>query len=226
MRAAPSLRVKICGTTSVADALLAVEAGADAIGLVFHQPSPRHLSTARARAITAAVAGAVDCVGVFVHADPAELNRMVRVVGLDAVQLHAPVTRALATALDCPCLPAVALESLAQVAAIDWWPALPLLLDSAGPGGAGGTGRAVDWGLAATVARHRPVWLAGGLGPETVARAVAEVRPVAVDAVSALERAPGVKDPLRVRAFVRAARAAASAAPPLAAGVAAGAGGG
>ncbi|HUY60250.1 MAG TPA: phosphoribosylanthranilate isomerase [Candidatus Dormibacteraeota bacterium] len=225
MRAVTGVRVKICGTTSVADALLAVEAGADAIGLNFYEPSPRYLSLDRAQAIAVAVAGAIDRIGVFMHADPAELNRVVRAVGLDAVQVHAPVTRALAAALDCPCLPAVALHSLAQVATLDWWPALPVLLDSAGSEGAGGTGRAVDWGLAATVARHRPVWLAGGLGPETVARAIAEVRPEAVDAVSALERAPGVKDPERVRAFVRAARAAA-ADPAVAAGIAGGAGGG
>jgi tryptophan synthase beta subunit len=199
-------RVKVCGFTRAEEALAAVEAGVDAIGLMMVPGTPRALDEAAAREIAQALAGKAVRVGVFRDAPLERVRAAVERVGLDVVQLHGAEPPGYVAALDCPVwkvLPAG--DDLLERARA--YPGVDLLVDH--PAG-GGAGKPWDYALArALVATGRRVWIAGGLSPETVARAVREARPHGVDASSSLETAPGRKDAERVRAFVRAARPAA-----------------
>ena len=204
-------KVKVCGITRLVDAQLACELGASAVGFVFWDRSPRRIDPAAAAAIAAALPAGALTVGVFVDAPAEEIRAVVERVGLGAVQLHGDETAELVRRLPAgvSVIKAVALRSQADVAAaLDLPDGLTVLLDVHDPVRRGGTGRTVDWTLAADVARRRRTYLAGGLGPDNVAEAIAAVRPYAVDASSRLEAAPGVKDPARLRAFLAAARAA------------------
>ncbi len=193
------LRVKVCGTTSLKDALLAEQAGADAIGLIF-APSRRRVTLDAARTISLALGPTIGRVGVFVGAPLDEVLRTADAARLSAVQLHGEVPE---TYLDGVLAYYPVLRALAPGEAPPMTrPGLTLLFDALRPGG----GVALDWdALRSTFPAG--AWLAGGLGPENVARAVATLRPAGVDAVSQLESAPGIKDPVKTRAFVRAARA-------------------
>ncbi|WP_420595231.1 phosphoribosylanthranilate isomerase [Deinococcus sp.] len=196
-------RVKICGTTSVHDAVLAAEAGADAIGLIFAKVSKRLVSAAVAREASLAVGPGVGRVGVFMDQPLDEVLRLAEAARVSAVQLHGPLSAAeLATAAQFyPVLRVVRPEDMGR--RLDWPPNVTLMLDAPQPGG----GQALDWNaLAGTFPASG--WLAGGLGPDNVALAMRTLHPAAVDAVSALETSPGVKDASRVHAFVRAVREA------------------
>lgn len=203
------IKVKVCGITTVEDARVALDAGADALGMVLHPTSPRRVSFQRAREISDYVGPAAERFGVLVDAAAGELEEMVAACRLSAVQLHLrSCPRPLLTELSVPVLPFLPGNPDALRRAADWWPHLPVMVDSLGPDGAGGTGALADLAVAAALASHRPVWLAGGLSADNVAAAVAAVRPQGVDASSALEVAPGRKDPELVRRFVAEARRA------------------
>lgn len=203
-------RVKVCGITEP-DAARAA-AGADWLGLVL-APSPRRVDEATAAGLTAGIDAA--WVGVFVDADPDEVAGVADRLGLAAVQLHGAETpdtcRRVREATGRPVWKAVRWD--ADPARLDAWAAEvdALLVDAAIGDRLGGTGRALPWeALAERWARDRrpaPTILAGGLGPDNVARAIEVVDPDGVDASSRLERAPGRKDPRLVRAYVEAARA-------------------
>ena len=199
-------RIKICGMTTVADAVQAVEAGADAIGLIFWPGSKRAIDVARAQAITKELPPLVSVVGVFVDETPDRVRTIADAVGLSAVQLHGQEQVADWARFPRPVLKALALEAYA---ATPWRTArAAILVDAHDPVTIGGTGRTIDWQAARTIAATRPLVLAGGLKPENVGDAVASVLPWGVDVASGVERSPGVKDPARVRAFVEAVRAA------------------
>ena len=205
--------VKVCGVRSAAIARAAIDAGADWIGLVFEPRSPRHADDAAAAEVVEAVAGAADLVGVMVAPSPRRCDQLAARWGLAAVQVHGEVGRELVEECDVPVIRAINVGSAAAAFRFDWWPDGMVLLDAApedAGGLPGGTGRELSTAWAADVARHRPVILAGGLRPESVAAAIAAVRPRGVDASSGLESAPGVKDAGRVVAYVRAAREAAA----------------
>jgi tryptophan synthase beta subunit len=197
--------VKICGLTRLADAEVALEAGADALGMIFVEGTPRSVSEAVAREISARAAGRALRVGVFRDAPAARVRELVERVGLDAVQLHGDESPQYAAELGVPVIKTLAADDRVGAAAARY-PGLDLLLDH--PAG-GGSGRSWDFARArALVACGRRVWLAGGLGPDNVGAAARAARPHAVDACSSMESAPGVKDARRIRAFVRAAREA------------------
>lgn len=203
--------VKVCGVTTPEVAAAAVEAGADWIGMVFAAGSPRDLDDAAAREVAGAVDGAVDLVGVLVEPSAQRCNQLVERHGLAAVQVHGRVPHSLVVDCEVPVIRGINVRTEAEAYAIDWWPDGMVLLDAAPdtPDGLpGGTGRSLPLEWVAVTARHRPVILAGGLGPDTVADAIARARPHGVDASSGLETAPGVKDIGLVRAYVRSARAA------------------
>jgi phosphoribosylanthranilate isomerase len=203
------LRIKICGITTREDARVALDAGADAIGMVLHPSSPRRVSFQQAREISDYVGAAADRFGVLVDASPAELTEMAGSCHLTALQLHLrSCPRELITRLSVPLLPFLPANRQALRLSAEWWPGLPLLIDSLSSDGAGGTGAPADLEVAAALASHRPVWIAGGLSPENVAQAVKWVRPHGVDASSSLEAAPGRKDRQLVMRFVAAARQA------------------
>ncbi len=205
------MRVKVCGITSPEDASVAISVGADALGMVFHNASPRRVGARSAHQIAEVTLGRADLVGVVVDATPVELAELVDEFCLTMVQVHIRSCHpGLAGELGVPVLPYVASSEPAAAIRADWWADLPIMLDSLGGDGAGGTGMVGDLEIARAVSAHRPVWLAGGLGPGNVAAAVARVRPYGVDASSGLERRPGVKDPRLVEAYVQAAREAAA----------------
>lgn len=207
--------VKICGITSLRDARVAVEAGADAIGLVFAAESPRRVTQARAARIARSLPPLVTPVGVFVNEPLARLVRTARACHLGALQLHGEespaVCRAARRRTGLPVIKAIRLAGPRDVAIIRRYrgAANAILLDARVPGQRGGTGRVTNRALAIRAGRLGvPVILSGGLRPTTVARAIRQVRPAAVDVSSGVERRPGVKNSSKIRAFCRAAHRA------------------
>lgn len=202
-------RIKMCGMTSVADARGAADAGADAVGLVFWPSSPRCVTVAQAADMVAALPPFVTAVGVFVNERTETIERVAREAGLGAIQLHGDEPADSWRTFSRPVLKSVGVGEGFDPAVLSSWPAgVVPLLDAADASRRGGTGRHIDWTLAAAAARVRSVVLAGGLTPESVARAIQIVRPAAVDVSSGIETSPGVKDGDLMRAFVRAVRLA------------------
>ncbi|MEE9281314.1 MAG: tryptophan synthase subunit beta [Myxococcota bacterium] len=199
------MQVKICGVTRLEDARVAIDAGADAIGLNFVEGTPRAVDPAVAREIGEAARGRVLRVGVFRNASPQRIADLVESVGLDAVQLHGEESPAYVEDLPYPVIKALPGDDSLQEQARRY-PGADLLVDH--PAGAG-SGQSWNFALArALVSRGRRVWLAGGLSADNVAMAVHAANPHGVDAASSVESAPGRKSAERVRAFVAAARAA------------------
>jgi phosphoribosylanthranilate isomerase len=193
--------VKICGITRQEDAEAALEYGAGALGFVFWPESPRFIDPARAHAIASRLSPDIVTVGVFVNQTREYVEQVVEAVSLGAIQLHGDEPVTFVEGLARPVLKAIALADSTDET-IDAWPMRVLiLLDVHDPVRRGGTGRTVDWISASTVARRRPVVLAGGLGPQNVAEAVASVRPFGIDVSSGVESAPGLKDRHKLKAL-------------------------
>jgi phosphoribosylanthranilate isomerase len=199
------VRVKVCGITRLEDAYVAADLGACAIGFIFWPASPRFIDAERARLIVRALPPFVTPVGVFVDQPQDDVNALAETVGLAAVQLHGNETPAYCDGINRRVIRAIGLREKMDVRLIDEWPSsVTLLLDAYDPEKRGGTGRAVDWTVAADVASVRPTILSGGLRPENVCAAITTVRPYAIDVSSGVEARPGVKDPERLRAFFEA----------------------
>jgi len=201
--------VKVCGITNLEDARACAEAGADMLGFNFHPASPRYISPREAREIIEKLPSSITCVGVFVNEEsPARVALLARESSVSVVQLHGDETPEYCRALTAyPVIKAlrVSREFVPEQGASCGTPTV--LLDAFHKGAYGGTGRTFDWSLALAVRALIPkLVLAGGLNPENVAEAIAQVRPFGVDACSSLERAPGLKDAARVKAFVAAVR--------------------
>lgn len=201
------VRVKICGVTTLDDARMCVEAGADAVGLNFWPRSVRRCDEQTARAIVAALKGQTLFVGVFVDQPPEEVARLKHEVGLDCVQLHGDEPPLQLQQFLPHAYKAVRVRG-DVLAAVRAYPGEHVLLDAYVPGMPGGTGASFDWSLARAVAAERKLTLAGGLTSANVRQAVETVHPYCVDVASGVESAPGVKDPALVRAFVAGARGA------------------
>ena len=199
--------VKVCGVRTAAVAAAALDAGADWIGVVREPRSVRHASVAEVRDVAAAVRGRGTLVAVMVSPTLADCVWAAD-AGAGAVQAHGDIDPALVTAAPLPLIPAINQPRAGTPDHETWWPDCLVLLDAAVDAEElpGGTGRRVDLERAAVLARHRPFVLAGGLGPDSVADAIAAVHPAGVDASSGLEAAPGEKDVDRVVAYVHAAR--------------------
>ena len=200
--------MKICGLTTVDDAVRCVEEGADAIGLNFWPGSPRCTDAETARAIVDAVGDAVQTVGVFVDFDLEQVRGMLQRTGIEWAQLHGAEPPELVEALLPKAFKAIGVKDGSAVELARRYPGEHLLLDASVPGMPGGTGRTFDWAIAAEVAKERKLTLAGGLTPDNVAEAVRLVKPFRVDVASGVELEPGRKDPELVAAFVKAAKSA------------------
>ena len=211
MRASSIVRVKICGVTNWADAKLAVDLGADALGFNFHAPSPRAVTPAQAWQIIRRLPPMVTVVGVFVNWPAHAVAALARALHFGAVQLHGHETpqevRELAGAFGViksfPMPPGFRLSTLAPYAS-----ASALLLDGFKGGLYGGTGRTADWDLARRARRYGRIILAGGIRPGNVAQAIAQARPYAVDVASGVEARPGKKDAGALRELMREVEAA------------------
>ena len=203
------VHVKICGITRVEDALAAAELGASAIGLNFVPGSPRRIAPGRAAEIARAVApSGVLVVGVVADLDVPAMQALVRDVGLGCLQLHGSEPPETLASLLPHAYKAVRIATADDVARARSFPGEHLLADAKAEGVLGGTGQKFDWTLVKGLARERKLTLAGGLRPDDVAHAVAEVRPYCLDVASGVESAPGIKDRALVRAFIQAAQAA------------------
>jgi len=214
------VEVKICGINEMHAMKTALDAGADLVGLVFFPPSPRALSLGDAAKLAARARGRALVVALVVDADDRLLGDVLESAQPDILQLHGAETPARVAEIRArfrrPVMKAIAVAEAADLAAVPAYAAVAdrILFDARPPKDAtrpGGHGRAFDWGLLARVERSKPIMLSGGLNPENVGAAIRIVRPDAVDVSSGVERAPGIKDPDKIRAFVAAARAAAGA---------------
>jgi len=211
-----TLKVKVCGITSVVDGRLAADAGADAVGFVFWPMSPRRIDVERAGAISRDLPPFLLRVGVFVNASRDEMARAADLVGLDLLQLHGDEAPEALDRLPRRSIKAVRVgKGFTVEDALRYADhAAGILVDTRLSGDTampGGTGVPFDWSLVRGLRDRVPfLMLAGGLAPENVADAVEAVRPHAVDVSSGVEAMPGRKDPVRVRAFLDAARAAAA----------------
>jgi len=206
-----SVHVKICGITTVADARLAVQAGADLIGLNFYPPSPRCVSEPTAKAIRSILPQHIRCVGVFVNAEQERIAAYVRSLSLDAIQFHGDEDAAALKDWSVATIKVVRVGSeMSLPKQLEGIQADYLLLDTYSPRGYGGTGETFAWRHAATLPRlilDRTI-LAGGLNTENVVAAVEAVRPWAVDVASGVESAPGRKDAEKLHAFINNAKTA------------------
>lgn len=203
-------RVKICGITRVEDAVAAVRAGADAIGLVFDSKSPRYVTLERAADIARAVDPFVTVVGLFVDAGPDRIREVLGRVRITLLQFHGSETPSQCSLYDLPYMKAVRMrdgvELHAEAAA--YADAVALLLDTYVPEVAGGSGHTFDWArIPADL--NKPVIVAGGLNATNVGAAIKVARPYAVDVSSGVEMTKGIKDPEKIEAFMRAVREAA-----------------
>lgn len=201
------VRIKICGITRPADAVLAAELGADAIGLVFHAPSPRAVSIEQAAAVRRAVPAMVSVFGVFFDPRESGVREVLDSVALDCLQFHGDEGRAFCAGFGRPYMKALRVrDGLDLDRRIATYPdAAAILLDSYDPYLAGGTGKRFDWNRARSCVEsgRAPVVLAGGLQPANVAEAVRDVRPWALDVSSGVEEAPGIKSRETMQAFFR-----------------------
>jgi phosphoribosylanthranilate isomerase len=195
--------VKICGVRRPEDAAAAVAAGADMVGVIFWEPSPRCASEEQARRVREAVPSDVPLVGVFVDEDPERMDELVEAVGLDRVQLHGSESRVLVERYGARAIRGVRNGDLSVVP-----PGVPVVYDRPW-----GETRDIEtlyahWRAASLLVADWPLLLAGRLDADNVAQAVAEVRPYGVDVASGVESAAGIKDHERVRRFVAAAKEA------------------
>ncbi len=210
--------VKICGIREVEHALVAVEAGADFLGLVFYRPSPRFVTVEQARAVHEAVSqvdpdGRVRLVGLFVNETTERMNVVAAEVGLDVIQLSGDEPASIIAELDRPAIASMRIDSSGKVneegrfRELTAAAPMAIMVDAHVPGLYGGTGTVADWFVATDFALRYPVILAGGLQPANAAEAIRRVKPFAIDVSSGVET-EGVKDPAKIRAFIAAAKTA------------------
>lgn len=197
-------RIKICGITSVRDAVAVSAAGADAIGLVFYPPSPRHLDDLDlARAIALAAGPLVTVVGLFVNPQPGELARVLANVPINLIQFHGDETPAFCEQAGRPYLKALRMKPGVDIAALanTYTGARGILLDAYRKGVPGGTGETFNWeSIPHNI--NKPLVLAGGLTEHNVIRAISLVKPWAVDVSGGVEQSPGVKSASQVNNFI------------------------
>jgi phosphoribosylanthranilate isomerase len=202
-------RAKICGITNIEDALVAVEAGADALGFIFAE-SPRRVDAATVSGIVGNLPGRIATVGVFANQSADEVFAIMNGIGLHFAQVHGDLGEAKSTPIGQA--PWGLIRALRIKSAHDIWCASDddlftisdaIVLDTHVEGMMGGTGRTFDWDLAVEAqSLGKPIILAGGLNPSNVAEAIQKVRPYAVDVSSGVEVSPGRKDHDKIREFI------------------------
>ena len=205
-------QVKICGLTSVQDAVSACECGVDALGLVFYPPSSRHVSVERAAEIIRALPPFVMVTGLFLNEEKSVIDEVLEKLPLSLLQFHGSESPAFCQSFDRPYIKSVAMKSVSDVHsyAAQFTGARGFLLDSNVSGGAGGSGEQFDWSRVPDNF-PAPLILAGGLDCDNVAEAVTKVRPTAVDVSSGVESGRGIKDRGLMNQFIQCVRAADSA---------------
>lgn len=203
-----TVRVKICGLTTVEDAVVAAEAGADAVGLVLYKESPRCISVEQAQAIIRELPPFVTTVGLFVNQPTHWVRVMADRCGVDTFQFQGDETPEYCDAFGLRAIKAIRVQDAASLDRMREYRVRAFVLDAYREGEYGGTGQTFDWNLAVAAKAHGRIILAGGLTPENVAEAIRRVRPFAVDVSSGIEGpVKGIKDHGKIRAFIQAAKA-------------------
>jgi phosphoribosylanthranilate isomerase len=202
-----STMVKICGITNEADALAATEAGADALGLMFYEPSPRNVPLKAAAEIARQLPPFVIKVGVFVNAPEDHVLRAINECGLNIIQFHGDETPEYCQLFPVMTIKAFRIRDAESLKSLPEYKTDAWLLDAHVADKMGGTGATFNWDLAIEAQKlGRPIFLAGGLTPENVGEAVRRVQPYAVDVSSGVEASPGKKDHQKVKAFIQEAK--------------------
>ncbi|HIJ59363.1 MAG TPA: phosphoribosylanthranilate isomerase [Nitrospirae bacterium] len=197
-----SLKVKICGITKLEDAIIAVDAGADALGFVFYKQSPRYVTKEIAKSIIETLPPFVSTVGVFVNEDPKIIDLIQNVTGIDYIQLHGDESPDI-TCLWKKTIKAIRVNKIIDLAFIEQYNCSTFLLDTYTKESYGGTGQIFNWDIALEAKKFGKIILSGGLNPENISKAVRYVKPYAVDVSSGVEsRIKGKKDPQKVRDFI------------------------
>ncbi len=197
-------RIKICGITNIDDALMAIDAGADALGFNFVPDTPRYLKdTAAAAKIIEQLPPFITTVGLFVNAAPEVIQATADECHLDMLQLHGDESPQFCNALNRRFIKAVRVKDESSFSHLSDYRVSGYLLDTYVKGAMGGTGIAFDWRLAVKAKQFGRIILAGGLDPDNVASAVQQVRPYGVDVSSGVETRPRRKDPVKVQAFIQ-----------------------
>jgi phosphoribosylanthranilate isomerase len=203
-------RVKICGITNLADAQAAVEAGADALGFIFYEKSPRFISLKTAAEISKQLPPFIMRVGVFVNAPEDFVLKAIAECGLTMLQFHGDESPEFCTRFGLMTMKAFRIRDAESLKLIPNYQTDAYLLDAFSSTTLGGTGEKFNWDLAVEAQKFgKPVFLAGGLTPENVGDAVRKVQPFGVDVSSGVESAPGKKDHAKVKAFIAAAKSVA-----------------
>jgi phosphoribosylanthranilate isomerase len=199
-------KIKICGITNLDDALAAVDLGADALGFIFYPQSPRYVSVTAAANICHQLPPFVTKVGVFVDELEFEIERAVQECLLNALQFHGDEPPGFCQKFPAKSIKALRVRDESALAVAREYDVDAVLLDTYSGAARGGTGQTFDWALARRAVQElpTPVILSGGLTPENVAGAIAQVRPYAVDVSSGVEREPGQKDAEKMRRFIEA----------------------
>jgi phosphoribosylanthranilate isomerase len=206
-----STRVKICGITNLADAQAAAEAGADALGFVFYEKSPRFVSMKTAAEISSALPPFITRAGVFVNPTGELVLKAIAECGLSLLQFHGDEPPEFCMQFGLMSMKAFRIRDAGSLKELPKYKTDAWLLDAYSSDTLGGTGAVFNWDLAVEAQKTgRPIFLAGGLTPENVADAVRRVRPFGVDVSSGVESSPGKKDHAKVRAFINAAKTVAS----------------
>jgi phosphoribosylanthranilate isomerase len=199
-------RIKICGTINLDDALMAIEAGADALGFIFVPNTPRYIHPDQAAKIIEDLSPFITVVGLFVNADPEDIAATADQCHLDMIQLHGDESPGFCQALNRRLIKAFRVKDESSLSRLSDYRVSGYLLDTYVEGAMGGTGKVFDWNLAVKAKQHGRIILAGGLNPNTVPSAIRQVRPYGVDVSSGVEADPGRKDPAKVKAFIRSVR--------------------
>lgn len=199
--------IKICGITRLKDALCAAACGAEAVGFIFHEASPRCITPEKAKAIIAQLPAGIARVGVFVNREAEEVKRTVDMCALDLIQLHGDETPAYCRLFPSErVIKAVSPRMAEELRALAVYEVRAFLVDARDAGRYGGTGKRADWELAARIGKEHPLILAGGLDAENIDAALAAVAPCAVDINSGCECSPGIKDHARLRRIIKVTR--------------------
>ena len=201
------VKVKVCGMTSLKDALVAVEGGADAVGFIFYKKSPRSVTMKTVREIVLELPPFVDTVGVFVDETAEQINKIADYCNLDIIQLHGDESPTFCKKIRRKVIKAFRIKDMQSVKKLSSFQVSGFLLDTFSENLHGGTGKVFDWNLALPAKKFGPVIMAGGLTPNNVQQAVRQIRPYGVDVCSGVESEPGIKDHKKVRAFLNNANA-------------------
>ncbi len=196
------IKVKICGITNKEDALYAVECGADALGFIFYEKSPRYIAPDNAKTIIAALPPFVTTVGVFVNKDFNDIRDMALLTGITVVQLHGDESPSYCNLVEGKLIKAIRVKNDRSIEGLKKYDVDAFLLDSFDKNSFGGSGLTFDWKLAEKAKQYGKIILAGGLTPDNVEEAVKKVLPYGVDVSSGVEKKPGIKNQNKVKEFI------------------------